>query len=135
MVVSEDDILDLVDQMRTAIPKEIKQAELVLRERDRRLAQAEEEAGRIVQMAHGEAQKLAEEHEVVHAANQRAQTILERAQRDAQTLKDEADEYARSVLLDLNEQLEVLNEQIGRVLTTIHNGLRALSAEAPAETE
>ena len=79
--------------------------------------------------------KLAEEHELVHAANQRAQTILERSSREAQILKDEADEYARSVLVDLSEQVDTLDGQIAQVLATIRNGLRTLAERGEVEIE
>jgi vacuolar-type H+-ATPase subunit H len=127
VVANEDDLLDVVDQMRTAIPKEIKHAERLLQERDRKLAQAEEEASRIVHLAQADAEKLAEDHEIVSAAHQRANTIIERSQREAQALKLEADEYVRSVLLDLNEQLDALDGQITGVLATVHNGLKTLT--------
>jgi len=135
VVVNEDDCLDVIDQMRTAIPKEIRQAERVLQERDRKIAQAEEEAGRIVHLARSEAGKLAEDHEIVGAAHQRATTIIERAQREAQALKTEADEYARTVLIDMNEQLDALDGQIARVLATVRNGLETLTSRQNPEIE
>ncbi len=135
VVVNEDDFLDVVDQMRTAIPKEIKHAERILQERDRKIAQAEEEAARIIQLAHSDAEKLAEEHEIVNAAHQRANTIIERSQREAQALRMEADEYVRAVLLDLNEQLDTLDTQITGVLTTVRNGLQTLSERQIPEAD
>jgi cell division septum initiation protein DivIVA len=126
LVVNEESLLDLVDQMRTAVPKQIRHAERVYQERDRILAQAEEEGARIVELAQGEAAKLVEEHDVIRAAAQRAQTIVERAQRDAEGLRSEADEYARGVLLALDEQLIALNERIASIMTIVRNGLGTL---------
>jgi vacuolar-type H+-ATPase subunit H len=127
LVISEDDFLDVIDQMRTAIPQEIKEGEKVQRERDRIVAQAEEEAARIIQLAQDEAAKLMDEHALIQGAEQRASTIVERAQREAKVLKAEADDYAREVLQSLNGQLDVLEEQIANLLTTVHNGLETLS--------
>jgi len=132
VVINEDDFLDVIDQMRTAIPQEIKQAERIQQERDRIIAQAEEEAERIVRLAQEDANKLVDEHEIMRAAAQREQTIIERAQREAAILKAEADEYARQVLLSLDNQIEDLEQQIAALLTTVRNGLAALS---PAEEE
>jgi cell division septum initiation protein DivIVA len=128
LVINEDDFLDVIDQMRTAIPKEVKQAERIQQERDRVVAQAEEEAERIVQLAHEEAAKQVEEHEILSAANQRAQTIIERAQRDADVLRVEADDYAREVLVALDDQLGALDSQIALLLSTVRNGLETLKA-------
>lgn len=127
LVINEDDFLDVIDQMRTAIPQEVKEGEKVQRERERIIAQAEEEAGRIVKLAQEDASKLVEEHELIRAAEQRADTIIERAKREAFVLKEEADEYARGVLVSLDEQLGVMEGQIVSLATTVRNGLETLS--------
>lgn len=126
LVINEDDFLDVIDQMRTAIPREIRDAEKLQRERERVIAQAEEESDRIVQRSREEADQVLSEHEIVRAATQREQTILERARVEAQVLKDEADEYARQVLVALNDQVGAMEEQIGALLQTVQNGLHSL---------
>jgi cell division septum initiation protein DivIVA len=127
LVINEDDFLDVIDQMRTAIPKEIRDAEKIQRERERLVAQAEEEADRIVKLAQDEADKLINDHDIIRGAAKREQTIIERAQREAEVLKSEADEYARSVLVSLNEQLGAVDNQIAELLQTVANGLATLS--------
>ncbi len=135
LVVSEDDFLDVIDQMRTTIPREIKEGEKIQRERERIVAQAEEEAERIVLLAQEDAGRLVEDHEIIAAADQRAATIIQRAQREAEVLKAEADEYARSVLLSLEDQLEGVDQQIATLLNTVHNGLETLSRNYGEERE
>jgi hypothetical protein len=127
LVINEDDFLDVIDQLRTTIPREIKEGEKVYRERERIVAQAEEEAERIVKLAQEDVAKMVEEHEIIQLADQRAQTIIQRAQREAEVLKADADEYARSVLLSLEGQLEGVDTQIATLLTTVHNGLETLA--------
>jgi cell division septum initiation protein DivIVA len=136
LVINEDELVDLVDQMRTAIPREVRQAERTIQEQDRIIAAAEDEASRIVQVAQEEAAQLAEEHAIIEAANQRAQTIIERAQREAEALKIEADEYAKEVLISLDSQLGVVDGQIATLLATVRNGLDTLAgAPEPEITE
>ena len=127
LVINEDDFLDVIDQLRTTIPREIKEGERVQRDRERILAQAEEEGERVVKLAQEDAAKMVEEHELIHLADQRAETIIQRAQREAEVLKADADEYARSVLLSLESQLEGVDDLIATLLTTLHNGLETLS--------
>ncbi len=67
-VVNEADFLDVIDQMRTAIPQEIKQGERIAQEKERIIAQAQEEADRIVRLAQEEAAKLLDEHEIVKSS-------------------------------------------------------------------
>ena len=125
-VVNEADFLDVIDQMRTAIPQEIKQGERITQEKERVIAQAQEEADRIVRLAQEESAKLIDEHDIVKTAEQRRTTIIERAQQEAETLKGGADAYAHEVLLSLDSQL-------ADILTTVRNGLASLdkSQEQP----
>lgn len=137
LVINEDDFLDVIDQMRTAIPQKIKDGEKIMRERERVVAQAEEEAERIVQIAHDDAAKMVEEHELIRSAEARAEMIVERAHREVANLRLEADEYVRSVLVSLDEQLVSVDGQITTLLTTVRNGLTTLSQvhEAAPEPE
>jgi cell division septum initiation protein DivIVA len=135
LVVNEDDFLDIIDQMRTAIPREVKEAEKIQRERERIIAQAEEEAERLLQLAQEDAAKQVEQHEIIRMSEQRARTILERAQREAEVLKGEADEYAGQVLVSLDQQIGVLEGQIAGLRTTVRNGLDALAPEGEEELQ
>ena len=133
LIVNEDDFLDVIDQMRTAIPQQIKDGERLQRERERIVAQAEEEAGRIVQKARDDAANLTLEHELSRAAEQRANTVMERARREADVLKADANEYARTVLNSLDEQLDAVEAQIAHLLITVRNGLSTLTTGSEAE--
>jgi cell division septum initiation protein DivIVA len=135
LVVNEDDFLDVIDQMRTAIPQQIRDGERLQRERERIIAQAEEEAERVVQLAREESSKMAADHEVSLAAELRANTIMERARQEAEVLKTDANEYARAVLGSLDGQLLAVEEQISNLLITVRNGLDTLTQGREAESE
>ena len=135
LVINEDDFLDVIDQMRTAIPQQIKEGERLQRERERIVAQAEEEAERVVQLARDDAGGLVAEHEVTLAAELRANTIMERARQEAEVLKADANEYARVVLGSLDGQLHAVEEQISNLLITVRNGLDTLTQGREAESE
>jgi cell division septum initiation protein DivIVA len=117
VVVDEERFLDLVDQMRVSIPEEIKKAKRVQHERERIIAQANEEAGRIVSLAREEAGNLISDHDIVEAAEARAAVVLERAQNEARQIRKDADDYVVEILSQLEYQLDGL-------LTTVRNGLR-----------
>lgn len=117
VVLDEERFLDIVDQMRVTIPEEIKKAKRVQQERERIIAQANEEAGRIVRLAQEEAEKLVSGHETVKVADDRASVILERAQNQAEQIRRDADAYVMEVLGQLEYELDGL-------LTTVRNGLR-----------
>ncbi len=132
LIVNEDDFLDVIDQMRTAIPQQIKDGERLQRERERIVAQAEEQASHIVQSARDDARALVVDHDLSRAAELRAAEIKEGARREAEVLKAEATEYARSVLDRLDRQLNEVEGNIANLLVTVRNGLDTL---APAHEE
>ena len=117
VVMDEDRFLDIVDQMRVSVPEEIKKARRIQQERERIIAQANEEAGRIVSLAQEEANNVLNNHEIVKAAESRAVVILERTQNETAQIRKDADDYVLEVLSQLEYQLDGL-------LTTVRNGLR-----------
>jgi cell division septum initiation protein DivIVA len=132
LVINEDDFLDVIDQMRTAIPQQIRDGERLQRERERIVAQAEEEAERVVLMARDTAGGLVGEHEVSLAAQAHANAIMENARQEAEVLRAGANDYARAVLGSLDDQLNAVDEQIANRLVTVRNGLDTLTQGSDA---
>jgi vacuolar-type H+-ATPase subunit H len=126
--VDEEEIFDIINEMRSRIPEEVRQAQRIVREKDRIIAQAHEEAERIVALAEEKAKEVLGQQEIVRGAQARADTILERAQREAEKLKADADDYVVAVLSQLESQLESL-------IVTIRNGIQLVQErEAVAQS-
>jgi hypothetical protein len=119
VIVDEDKMLDLIDQMRVAIPDEVKKAQKLIAERDRTMAQATEEAKRTLQLAQEKSQGMVQRDSIVASAEARANEILAQAQLDAEATRDEADNYVIESLTNLEMELE-------RVLNQVRNGIRAV---------
>lgn len=126
LLVDEDRIFNIVDQLRVTIPEEVKRANRLEAEKERILAQAQEEADRIRQLAKQEAEELVRRDAIISSAHQRAENILERARRDAAALRQDADVYVLDELVKLEEDLM-------RSLSVVRNGLRKVQAEQPLE--
>jgi hypothetical protein len=75
VIVDEDRMLDLIDQMRVSIPEEVKKAQQLLAQRDRLIAQAQEEANRTVSIARDRSSEMVERDQVVQAAYTQAEQI------------------------------------------------------------
>lgn len=121
LLVDEEACRRVIDQMRVSVPDIIKQAERTLGERDRIIAQANEEASRIVQMAREQATELVEGHELVEAAQRQANEVLARAENEAIGMRAEADDYAMNTLRALASQLEKIHQEVD-------NGIQSLVA-------
>lgn len=135
LLINEDQIFSIIDQMRVAVPEEVKRANRIEAEKERILAQAHEEANRIRELARQEASELVRRDAVLMAAQQRSDNILERGRREADALRQDADAYVVEVLARLEEDLL-------RYLSVVRNGLdkvsvnqqqTAVSHTAPAE--
>lgn len=124
VIVDEDRMLDLIDQMRVAIPDEVKKAQQVLSQRDRVLAQAQEEANRTLSLAREKSEGLVEQSAIAEAARIRAREIEQQAHIAAEETRREADGYVIDTLSRLEEQLQ-------RSLNQARNGILALKNVSP----
>ena len=129
VIIDEEECFDIINEMRSRIPEEVRQAKRTEREKERIIAQAHEEAERIVALAKERAHEVLGEQEIIRVAGDRAETIVERAQHEADKVKTEADDYVIAVLSHLESQL-------GGLLTTVQNGIRVMQkSEASPEDE
>jgi hypothetical protein len=118
-LVDEQEILDILDQIRVSIPDEIKAARRVTQERDQLLADARAEADRLVHEADARVADRLAEHHLVRAAEARAAEIEERALEEAERARRETDAYAQRVL-------ERLRDQVTQVSLSVERGLQEL---------
>ena len=126
VIVDEDRMLDLIDQMRVAIPEEVKKAQQVEAQRGRILAQAQEEANRTLSLAREKSEQLIERDAIVQSAQGRAEQIVAQIETDAEMTRREADQYVIDSLRTLEMEME-------RYLTQVRNGIQSL--QKPPEIE
>ena len=122
VMVDEDRMLDIIDQMRIAIPEEVKKAQQLLGQRDRVLAQAQEEANRTLELARQKADQLTAKEVIVQEAQRRADLIINQARTDAENVRMDADDYVMKSLTQLQAELE-------RITNQVVNGLRVVQDE------
>lgn len=128
VIVDEDRMLDLIDQMRVSIPEEVKKAQQLLAQRDRLIAQAQEEANRTVNLARDRSTELVERDQVVQAAYTQAEQIKAQAYTDSETIRKDADKYVLDTLRNLEMEME-------RAINQVRNGIRTLQDEKVPKEE
>ena len=94
VMVEEEQFLTLVDQLRIAVPNEIKQAQRVIREREHIIAEAQEEAARILDAARKRAEYYVSQEGILNEARQQAEEILRTADEKRKRALGEIDVYA-----------------------------------------
>ena len=149
VVVSRQKMIELVDRMRVAVPREVYEAREVLDERDQVIADGEQQAQDLLGRAHEELEKRLNETEVVKAAHDKSREIVLDAERKVRDLLLAAEEQARERLDEAEKQsnremreadsyslatLRRLEDQLEGFLNTVRNGVDALeqrSADRP----
>jgi len=121
VIVDEERILYLIDQMRIAIPEEVKKAQQLNAQKDRILAQAQEEANRTLAIAREKSEQMVERDAIVQTARSRAEQIQVQARADLESQRLEADEYVLQTLSRLEMELD-------RYLAQVRNGIKTLKS-------
>ncbi|HEY7525085.1 MAG TPA: hypothetical protein VH720_15665 [Candidatus Limnocylindrales bacterium] len=101
VVVDQNVALGLIDELRVAVPEEVRAAKRINSEGERIIEKAQEEAERIVARAQEQAAFLIEERGLTQQAEEESRRILDAAEHDGEEVRRGADEYAVSVLVGL----------------------------------
>ncbi|HXH61512.1 MAG TPA: hypothetical protein VNI20_09425 [Fimbriimonadaceae bacterium] len=126
-----------IDRIKGSLPRDVKDASHLLRETERVMETAEDEAGRIVDQGRREAaqsveeatqeaarileharitqQQMVSEAEVLKLAKAQAEELRRNAESDAAALRQEADKFANAIL----DNLEAV---VGKVMSNVERG-------------
>jgi len=119
VVVDQNAALGLIDELRVAVPEEVRAAKRINSEGERIIEKAQEEAERIVGRAQEQAAFLIDERGLTQAAEGESRRIIEEAHGDGDRIRAGADDYALSVLQGLEGDVQ-------RTLQSIQKGLSLL---------
>ncbi len=121
VLVDKDAVLELIDQLRVAVPEEIHAAKRINAEGERSIGQANDEGGRIIARAQEQATYLIGERGLTEAALAEGRRILAEADEAADGVRLGADQYAAGVL-------ESLEAEVRKALSGIEKGIGVLEA-------
>ncbi len=127
-MVNEDEMMELIDQIRFNLPDEIKQANWTVSEQQRIMTEAHAEAARTMSRANERAEETASEHEILRRAERHSAQVVKDAQAKGDQIVRDAEGYAL-------EQLKQLEAHLGRTLQTVRRGVEALQANQPPNGE
>jgi vacuolar-type H+-ATPase subunit H len=134
LVVDRKRMLDVIDQMRLAIPADLREATQVLEARDQIIQESHRQARVTIESAESERMRLIEDSAIVREAHERTHQMLREAEaRARETIADadstaaahlseaaeaatrqldDADQYALEVLHRLEHQLQTFLDSI-----------------------
>jgi len=144
LMIDESDLSSILDDLRDAIPKEVKIANDILEEQkkivNKAYADAENiinnakaQADGIVNSARAEAERLIQEQEIVQQANHVAEEVKASALEYQKQVQSEADEYSLHVKKDAleysDEMLAFISNTLSSALEGCNNNRNSISSE------
>ncbi|HHT37227.1 MAG: ATPase [Candidatus Wallacebacter cryptica] len=130
VLLDSDELLELIEKIRNAVPEEVKRAEMVSTEKDRVISEGQQRAERIIAQAKEQAARMLKESEIYRQAQQEAKQILAEAHQRAQELIKGSEEYAFNVLSELHETLDKTIKVVARGQEELQKDNRNTAAAA-----
>jgi cell division septum initiation protein DivIVA len=117
------------------VPEEVRAAKRINAEGERIIEKAQEEAERIVAKAQEQAAFLIDERGLTQAAEAQSRDIIAEAHRDADEIRRGADEYAVSVLVGLEGDVEKTLGSIKKGIALLDERRASLDGAGPDRDE
>jgi cell division septum initiation protein DivIVA len=119
IIVNRRDVEDVLAELRTRLPDELRQSRWIIKERDELLQQAAREAEQLMADTRAERDRMLSETEVVRASQREAERIVEDAREQARILRLEAEDYVDGKLANF----EIV---LGKTLKAVEKGRERL---------
>lgn len=97
-LLDKDELLELIQEIKLKLPTDLEQAKWIKAERENIISDAKKEAEEIIKTANDKLIALIDENEITKQAAEKANSIVERANADAKTTKNESYQYADRLL-------------------------------------
>ena len=135
VVLEQGQTLEIVDQMRAAIPEEVRAARRINQEGERLIGRAKDESDHILAAAQEQAALLLQDHELMRRAQGESDQVLARAEAQAEETMRGADTYAADVLKRLESDLETTLSTVRTYIAILEERLGGRPANGDREQE
>lgn len=119
-IVDIEAVREILDEIRKALPEELKQATAIVKDRSTIMAQANKKAEMIIQKAEEQARVLVGQQQITKAAQAKAAEILSSAQTEARQMRSSITEFCDNKLKKLETELAQATDD----MKTLRNSLR-----------
>jgi hypothetical protein len=128
VLISRDEVVELLEASLEVLPDELREARWLLREREEFLAERAREADALMDEVRVQAERMVSRTEVVRQAKATAQRIVADANEEGRRLRHEAEDYCDTKLAGM----EIVLDRIMRTVQAGRDKLRPQVAAAPA---
>ena len=105
VMLNEEDLFDLLDQLRESLPQEFQQAQQVLSHQAEILQEARKSAEKILQATKEKVKTYLQESELLRQAQKAADETRRAVEDETKKQRFETDKYSEQVLADLEEKV------------------------------
>ena len=102
-MVERDKVLDMLDEIITQLPSELKQSRTIVESRNELIGQARSEAANIINQAKEEAKALVDHEAIYVEARRRSEELVKQTQAKIEAIKKAGNDYMDSNLLQTEE--------------------------------
>jgi len=127
VLVSRDELVQLLTLALSKMPEELREARWLLRERDEFMAERERKAEALMDEVRAQAERMVARTDIVRQANRVAQRILDDANEEARRMRHETEDYC-------DQRLAGMEIVLDRTMKTVRSGRQKLQAiSSPAD--
>jgi hypothetical protein len=120
-IINENEVYEILDELKNLMPEEFKQARWIVKERENMLEEAKRQSMRILHDAEEKAEIMISENEIMKSAVKKAEEIISIAEAKARTVRLEAEDYA-------DEKLASLEAVLYKILSAVEKGREQFKA-------
>ena len=120
-IITRDDVLELLEAAREALPDEIHRARRMLREREEFLEKTQRDGDEILEEARVQAERMVQRTEIVRQAEHRARRLLEDAEAEARRMHLDAEDW-------VDQRLGAFEIVLDRTMKLVKAGRERLAA-------
>ena len=111
-VISRDEALDLLDEVRAKLPLELKKAQELIQAREEYVASAKKEVEKMLRQAELDAKVIVSESETLQVARQKSTEIIRRAEERSKELYQVANTYTEDALRRTEEAIQAALDEV-----------------------
>ena len=122
-IVEKEECLEIIREIYTVMPDELKQAKWIREERERIIAEAQKDAEDIVKEAENRIISMIDEHEITKKAYAKKNEIIAEANEMYREYNKDAVNYADNILGNMENNIEQLRETLNSVEKSVQSAL------------
>ena len=131
-MVERDKVLDMLDEIITQLPSELKQSRTIVESRNELIGQARSEAAGIINQAKEEAKALVDHEAIYVEARRRSEELVKQTQAKIEAIKKAGNDYMDGNLMQTEE---VIAKALAEVRQTRAKFQALMGAQQPTTEE